>query len=276
MDRRLTPANARVALDTLRGIIDAPRFTGGEPAQVARPLVDLLRAPGGPRERQLLLGDVVTVIEREAGWAFVQAAKDGYCGYLPEDSLAEAQPVTHHIVTPGTHAYSGPKVQAPEIMPLHLGARVAVHSVGGDWAETAQGHVPTAHLLPLDQRLEDPAAVAMGFLHTPYLWGGNSRAGIDCSGLVQGAFRACGIDMPADSDLQSACGTPVPENEALRRNDLLFWRGHVAIALGPDRMVHATAAFMAVVEEDILPAITRIEASGGGPVTHRRRIIGAV
>lgn len=276
MDRRLTPANARVALDTLRGIVDAPRFTGGELAQVALPLVDLLRAPTGPRERQLLLGDTVTVIDREAGWAFVQAAKDGYCGYLPEGSLSVAQPVTHHVVSPGTHAYSGPKVQAPEVMPLYLGARVEVRSINGAWAETARGHVPAAHLLPLDQTLEDPAAVAMGFLHTPYLWGGNSRAGIDCSGLVQGAFRACGIDMPADSDLQSARGAAVPEHEALRRNDLLFWKGHVAIALGPDRMVHATAAFMAVVEEDILPAIARIEAAGGGPVTHRRRIMAPV
>jgi cell wall-associated NlpC family hydrolase len=273
MDRRLTPANNRAALDTLRGVVDAPRFTAGEPAQVALPLVDLLRAPEGTRERQFVLGEAVTVIDRHAGWAFVQAAKDGYCGYLPEGSLSAPQPMTHRVITPGTHLYSAPRVQAPEVMPLFLGARIAVRAVSGAWAETARGHVPAGHLLPLDQVLEDPACVAMGFLHTPYLWGGNSRAGIDCSGLVQGAFLSCGIDMPGDSDLQSALGAATPEEEPLRRNDLLFWKGHVAIALGPDRMVHATAAFMAVVEEGIAAAIARIEASGGGPVTHRRRIL---
>lgn len=274
MDRRLTPANARVALDSLRGIVDAPLYTPGEPAWLRQGVADLLRAPGGARDRQLLWGDAVTVIDLQDGWAFLQAAKDGYCGYLPESALSiTPQPATHWVATPGTHLYAGPKVQHRELAALPLGARLCVTGIGGDWAETPDGWVPAMHLRPLGDWAADPATVAQGLLHTPYLWGGNSRAGIDCSGLAQIAFHACGLPLPGDSDLQAQAGHPLAEGAPLRRNDLLFWKGHVAVALSPDRMIHATAAAMAVIEEDIAAATARIAASGGGPVTHRRRIL---
>lgn len=274
MDRRLTPANANAALDSLRGIVDAPHFTAGERATVKQGTADLLRAPGGARDRQLLWGDAVTVIDRAGGWAFLQAAKDGYCGYLPENTLAIApQPATHWVATPGTHLYSGPKVQHLEITVLPLGARLQVVGYSDDWAETPEGFVPLMHLRALGDWFADPATVAQGLLHSPYLWGGNSRAGIDCSGLAQIAFHACGHPLPGDSDLQARTGQPIPEGAPLRRNDLLFWKGHVALVLSPDRMIHATAAAMAVIEEEIPTAIARIAASGGGPVTHRRRIL---
>lgn len=272
MDRRLTPANARAALESLRGQVDATRFTPGEPARIAVPLVDLLRDPEGARDRQLIWGAAVTVIDRHAGWAFVQSARDGYCGYLREDQLGAAEQATHWVATPGTHLYAGPKVQQPERAALTLGAQVTVTGHSGAWAETPQGFVPAGHLRPLGDWLEDPAAVAQGFLHTPYLWGGNSRAGLDCSGLVQAALLACGRACPGDSDLQAALGTAIAEGAPLRRNDMLFWKGHVALALSPTRMIHATAAYMAVVEEEIETAIARILRAGEGPVTHRRRL----
>ncbi len=273
MDRRLTPANARAALETLRGQVDAPRFVAGEPARVAVPVADLLKAPEGARDRQVIWGEALLVIDRHAGWAFVQAAKDGYCGYLREAQIAEAEVATHWVSTPGTHLYAGPKVQQPELAALSMGARLGVTGTHGSWAETPQGFVPLMHLKPLGAQHDDPATVAQMFLHTPYLWGGNSRAGMDCSGLAQIAFFACGMTLPGDSDLQATCGAAIPEGAALQRNDLLFWKGHVAVALSDSRMIHATGAFMAVVEEDILAAIARIEAAGDGPVTARRRII---
>lgn len=273
MDRRLTPANARAALESLRGTVAAPRYTPGEPAQVAVALADLLKAPEGARDRQLVRGEAVTVIDRHQGWAFLQAAKDGYCGYLRETDLTAPEPVTHWVGSPGTHLYDGPKVQHREIMALHMGARLRVTGQSSDWAETPQGFVPAAHLKSLGQFHADPALVAQGLLNTPYLWGGNSRWGIDCSGLAQIAFLSCGIDLPGDSDLQVGCGTEIVEGAPLQRNDLLFWKGHVALALSPDRMIHATAAAMAVVEEDIPAAIARIAAGGGGPVTQRRRLL---
>lgn len=271
MDRRLTPANTRAALESLCGQVEASRFVVGEAAQVAVPLADLLRAPSGARDRQVIWGEALLVIDRHEGWAFVQAAKDGYCGYLREAQIAKAEVATHWVATPGTHLYDGPKVQHRAVGALTMGARLQVIGHSGAWAETPQGFVPTAHLKPLGEFHPDPAAVAQMFLHTPYLWGGNSRAGIDCSGLAQAAFLACGMALPGDSDLQAHCGTAIPADAPLRRNDLLFWKGHVAIALSATTMIHATGAFMAVVEEDIVSAIARIVAAGDGPVTARRR-----
>ena len=185
MDRRLTPATARIAHISLQGKIDVPAFTAGDIWQIAAPLVDLLRSPNGARERQLFLGEDFTVIDRDQGHAFGFADKDGYCGWLPDAALTRGPTPTHWVCTPGTHLYPEPKVQAPEICALSLGAEIAITAQHGTWAETTQGFLPSGHLLPLGQHLADPVAVAESLLGSPYLWGGNSRAGIDCSGLVQ-------------------------------------------------------------------------------------------
>jgi cell wall-associated NlpC family hydrolase len=270
MDRRLTPANARAALDTLRGTVEAPRFTPGEAARVTVPLVDLCRAPQGPRERQLLLGDALTVIDRHEGWAFVQASKDGYCGYLPEAAVGPPQAPTHWISAPASHLYPEPRVRARERAALPFGAQLTVTATSGTFAETPEGFVPLAHLRPADAPLSDPVAVATLFLGAPYLWGGNSRAGIDCSGLVQAALLACGIACPGDSDLQESVGQELPEGADLRAGDLLFWKGHVALVADSTRILHATGHFMATVFEDRIAAIDRI-AAAGQPVIARRR-----
>ncbi|MCA3452294.1 MAG: C40 family peptidase [Rhodobacter sp.] len=270
-DRRLTPANARAALASLRGIVDAPRYVVGEAARVAVPLVDLNRAPDGPRDRQLLLGDAVTLIDRHEGWAFLQAAKDGYCGYVPETALGGPRPPTHRVIAPATHVYSAPKVQAPEVAALSFGSLLTVTGMAGPYAETPDGFVCSQHLRPVSELLDDPLAVAMLFLGTPYLWGGNSRAGIDCSGLVQAALLACGIACPGDSDLQAqSVGRALLPDELPVPGDLIFWQGHVAMVADAGRIIHATAYRMAVIVEDMAAAVARI-AGLGLPVLARRR-----
>jgi cell wall-associated NlpC family hydrolase len=241
--------------------------------RVSLPVADLLRAPNGARERQLLLGAAFTVIDRHEGHAFGFADKDGYCGWLPDAALSRGPTPTHWVCTPGTHLYPEPKVQAPEICALSLGAEVAITAHHGAWAETTQGFLPSGHLLPLGQNLADPVTVAESLLHTPYLWGGNSRAGLDCSGLVQLAFAAAGITLPGDSDLQQAAGQDIPADAALRRGDLVFWKGHVAIIVDDHRLIHANGHSMSVAYEDTKACIARILAQGGGPVTHRRRVM---
>lgn len=270
-DRRLTPANDRAALATLRGVVDAPRHVAGEPAAVAVPLADLRAAPGGARDRQVVLGEALTVIDRHEGWAFVRMGKDGYCGYLPDGALGEPGSPTHWVAAPASHLYPEPRVQAEARAALPLNARLTVLAETGDFAETSHGFVPRRHLRDIGNWHADPVAVAQTLLGTPYLWGGNSRAGVDCSGLVQMAMLACGRDCPADSDLQQSLGEDVPAKKPLRRGDLVFWTGHVAMAMNADHVIHATAAFMAVVAEPLAPALKRIEAARGGPVTARRR-----
>lgn len=240
------------------------------PAQVAVPVADLFRRPDGPRDRQVLFGEQVTVLHEASGWAYVQAEKDGYCGYVLQRALSIARRVTHRVRVPATHAYSNADLKSPDLLSLSFGSPVTVIAETRDFAETPQGHIPRGHLAPIDRRESDPAQIAALLLGTPYLWGGNSRWGIDCSGLVQAALLACGIPCPGDSDQQErTVGAPV--SGAYQRNDLLFWKGHVALVVDGETMIHANAHAMAVSYENIADAIARIEAGGDGPVTAHRR-----
>lgn len=267
-DRRLTPATDRVALDSLRGVIERPAYTKGEPARLSVPLTDLLNAIGGSRDRQVNFGADLTVIERRDGWAFVQLAHDGYCSWLTESALTtEMPPITHRVSAPATHVYSTADMKQREEFTLSIGARLSVAGVEGKFVRlTSGGYVPVQHIS--DQPDSDSVQVAESLLNTPYLWGGNSRAGIDCSGLVQAALTACDIACPGDSDLQRNAFREVSE---IQRGDLLFWPGHVAMAASSDMMIHATAWKMAVIRENIPDAMARIEAAGEGPFLGIRR-----
>ena len=271
-DRRLTPATARVAHISLQGRIDAAAFTAGTVRQIALPLVDLLRSPDGARERQLAMGEGFTVIDRIASQSYGFANKDGYCGWLPDNALTDAPRPTHWVASSGTHLYPEPRVQAREIAALPIGAHLCVSGETGAWAQTPQGFIPLPHLREIGDFLTDPVAVAESLLGTPYLWGGNSRAGMDCSGLVQICHLACGIPAPGDADLQQAMGAAIGDNTSLQRGDLLFWEGHVAIIVDKNRLIHANGHTMSVAYENTDDCIARIIAQNGGPVTERRRL----
>ena len=272
MDWRLTPATARVAHRSLRGVVDAAAFTEGEALRVARPLVDLLRDPGGARVRQLWLGAGFTVVDRDRGHAFGFAARDGYCGWLPEAALGVGPEPSHWVTSVGTHLYGEPRVQAAILPALPMGARLRVVGQAGRFAETPLGFVPMSHLRALGDWCSDPVAVAEGFLGTPYLWGGNSRAGLDCSGLAQAAHLACGIAFAGDADLQETVGREIAADEAFRRGDLLFWPGHVALVAGGGRLIHANGHSMSVAYEGIADCVARVLAAEGVPVRSRRRL----
>ena len=199
-------------------------------------------------------------------------AKDGYCGWLDAAAVGPALVATHWVAAAGTHLYPEPRVQAPAVAALPFGAKLAVTGVQGAWAAVAGCVVPAVHLRTVGDMFHDPVAVAEMFLGTPYPWGGNSRDGIDCSGLVQAALLACGRDCPGDSDLQAGIGTELAEGDALLRGDLVFWKGHVAMVVDGDRLIHANGHSMSVCHEGIAACIERIAAAGGGPITARRRV----
>ncbi|MEX5730035.1 cell wall-associated NlpC family hydrolase [Rhodovulum iodosum] len=274
MDRRLTPANGRVAAAHLRGQVEAARFVQPAPRRIARPLADLMRAPGGARERQLVYGEGFELLEEHDGWAFGYAARDGFVGYIEAGALGPEGAPTHSVSALATHAYPAPDIKSVDICALSYGSRLRVVAQGERFVETAEGwFVPRAHLRPLDAPEDDPVALAERFLGVPYLWAGNSAWGIDCSGLVQVAWLACGRPCPGDSDLQEAAlGAALAPGTRPRRGDLLFWKGHVSLAVDETRMIHANAYHMAVAYEDIAAAIARIEAQGEGPPTAHKRV----
>ena len=273
LDRRLTVANGRVAALSLRGQVEAARFVAGWSRLIASPVVALRDRPEGRRERELLRGEAVRVFEERAGWCFVQAARDGYVGYLPADTLREGEMPDLRVAVRATHAYGQADIKSADLMALSFGSRLRHLGQVGQFVVTDAGHVPACHLAPLSQTGDDPVAQADLLLGTPYLWGGNSAFGIDCSGLVQAACLACGIDCPGDSDMQAAAlGAPVTDGTPPRRGDLMFWKGHVAWVSGPETILHANAHHMSVAHEGLAGAVARIAAQGGGPVTAHRRL----
>jgi cell wall-associated NlpC family hydrolase len=279
-DPRLTPARADLAAKGLEGKVEAARFVEGRAFEVIDPhtAVRAAPAPDAPLLTEALKGERVTVYDLNAeGWAWGQLAADGYVGWLSANALAPAAaPATHKVSALRTFGFPGPSIKLPPLEALPLGARLAIVRIEDRLAVTRSGaYVPLPHLAPLDFVEPDFVAVAERFLGVPYLWGGKTALGIDCSGLVQVALTAAGHICPRDSDMQEgALGAAVADGERmvrLRRGDLVFWKGHVAIVRDPDTLIHANAYHMAVALESLAEAIARIRAAGSD-VTSVRRI----
>ena len=272
-DRRLTPANSRVAAMRLKGQVEAAQFVEGVWYQVCVTVTDILAAPDGARDRQALFGEQFLVFERHEGYAFSEAEKDGYVGYLNEEHLTPAQERTHWVSSPATHLYTDNDFKSREVMALSFGSYLTLTNEHSRFFETSQGFfVPKSHVRPIGENFTDPIQVAELFLGSPYLWGGNSRMGLDCSALVQASLLACGLPCPADSDMQEATLGTLTNDTEMRRGDLLFWKGHVAMVVDSETMIHSNAGAMATVFEPIKEGIKRIEEQGDGPVRSRKRL----
>ena len=279
-DRRITPIRADLADERLRGQIEAERFTAGTLKRVVASFSPLHRHPSreAPVDTQAIFGESVTVYDEHEGWAWAQLNDDGYVGYLPSEALGEpgAEP-THRVRAIRTFVYPGPNLKLPYRDYLTLNAKVAVMETEGDYARLASGGwVYAPHLAGLDAFETDYVSVAERFLHTPYLWGGKTSLGIDCSGLAQTALSAAGIAAPRDSDMQErALGTPIgvkPDLGGLRRGDLVFWKGHVGLMLDESNFIHATGHSMTVMIEPLAIAEERIRRTSYGPISAIRRL----
>jgi cell wall-associated NlpC family hydrolase len=279
-DPRLTPARPDLAAKHLEGQVEAERFVEAALYEVFDPSAPVRRAPSSdaPLETEALKGERVSVYEAtDEGWCWGQLASDGYVGWIPTNALTTVvTKPTMKVQALSTLVFPAPNIKVPPIGALPFGARVAIDRVEGTFGVLAKGgYIPARHLVPLDSYDTDHVAVAERFLGAPYLWGGKTHLGIDCSGLVQMAITACGITCPRDSDMQErALGAAVSVPGALsmpQRGDLIFWPGHVALVRDRTSIVHANAHHMAVAIEPIDQAVARIKAAGA-EITSVRRV----
>lgn len=283
LDRRVHAFRPDLADERLKGRVEADRFVSATPARVAAPVARLFRRPehDAPLDTEALRGDPVRVFEAgEEGWNWVQLGLDDYVGWMAANDLGPPAPEpTHRVTVPRTLLFSGPDIKSPLVEILPLGASVAMtgetsdHNAAYVLVEPA-GAIVKQHLGAVDDHANDFVAVAETLAGTPYLWGGNSAFGIDCSGLVQLALRMAGRPAPRDSDMQEAAlGEPLPLASGLpqlRRGDLVFWTGHVGIMQDGKRLLHANAHHMAVASEPLTETFARLDAASC-PVTSIRR-----
>lgn len=270
LDPRLNAYRENLAAESLRGKVEAPRYVAGVKKQVIRAAVALRRrpVPTAGLDTEAIFGEVVTVYDEANGWAWVQLERDGYVGYVPANALAsEVRPATHRVSALGTFLYPAPDIKTAPIMHLSITAPLAVaERVDRYYRLAGGGFVIDRHVADKNRCARDFVEIAERLIGTPYLWGGRTRVGIDCSGLVQVSMEAAGLRAPRDTDMQQAqlgIALPVtPSLDGLERGDLVFWPGHVGIMCDAFMMVHANAHHMAVAVEPLATASQRISRSG--------------
>lgn len=279
LDRRLHAYRDDLADARLKGAVTAAGFAEGRPAHVRAPVTDMRRSPRLDTgiDTQLLLGQDVLVFDESERFAWVQSVADGYVGHVGSNDLVDgaARP-THVVAVPRTFVYRAPDLKLPVSTTISLGSHVEVSGSeerrGTNYALLPNGEaIVAAHLRPLADNAVDYVAVAESLANTPYLWGGASAFGIDCSGLVQLSMRMAGTSVLRDSDMQAASiGTPIDPSNGLRRGDLVFWKGHVAIMTDSKTIIHANGHTMSVAIEPLGEAVARIGYLYGQPTGHRR------
>ncbi|MDZ4759921.1 MAG: NlpC/P60 family protein [Alphaproteobacteria bacterium] len=268
-DPRLTAARGDIAALHLSGQVVSRRYVEGSRFQVAAAHSALRRTADAASEQvnQALFGETFMAYDQSHGWAWGQMENDGYVGWMALASLTpEVVAATHRVRALRTFVFERPDLKSVPMMALSMNAKLTPgDSVQGFRKLARSGWVFAGHVGSLGEVEPDFVRVAERFTGSPYLWGGRDSIGLDCSGLVQAALEAAGVEALRDSDMQErSLGVEIaPDLTDLKRGDLVFWPGHVAIMLDATRVIHANAWHMAVEVEDLAGAVARIRLAGG-------------
>jgi len=274
-DPRTLLVHGGIAAESLEGRVPAAAYRPVRRTAAVRGRAPVRQAQGPDAEQadEMVFGERFDILLEDGAYVFGQALRDGYVGWVEAAALAAEPPgPTHRVRALSTFAFSRPSIKAPPAERLPLNALISVEAQDGRFLKAfGSGWIVHEHLSPIGTFAEDPAQVALAFLGAPYLWGGRTVEGVDCSGLVQQALYACGYAAPRDTDQQAALGEPTTPGEGfsgLRRNDLVLWPGHIGVMVDPETLLHANAFTMCVSLEPLAAAVQRI----GGPKPAFRRL----
>lgn len=274
MDARVTPARSDIAAAHLRGKVVAERFVAGRGLVVTAAWMNLLGQPNGRVVSQVLHGDLFDVYDEADGFCWGQNRRDSYVGYVASSGLGRVDLAPNaRVSTHWGHIYPDADMKSvPARDPLPFMAAVRIIGAAGSFQQVRGGYCPGQCLRPMQRHESDFVAVAESFIGVPYLWGGCTPLGFDCSGLVQISLLAAGKPVPRDTDQQAAAiGAALAADSPRQRGDLVFWKGHVGIMQDATRIIHANGHHMAVTSE-LLAFVAVRAAETGGKVTSCRRI----
>ncbi|MFK7901215.1 MAG: NlpC/P60 family protein [Nitratireductor sp.] len=287
LDKRLNLYSNELADKRLEGQVEAEKFIIGASGRIVSFFADIMSEPDEKAglQTQILFGENVNIFESTNGWSWIQCVRDGFVGWTKSANVSVGfKGASHWVKVPRTFLYSQPDMKKPRIGYRSLASRLTVvgeEEVRGTKYNILEGGeaVIADHLWPVTQFAKDYVSIAETLIHTPYLWGGASAFGIDCSGLVQIALRMSGVDVLRDSDMQAATiGEPIDATKDwsnMLRGDLIFWKGHVGICQGKNKegrqfLLHANGYSMSVISEPLDQAITRIASLYAQPIGVRR------
>ena len=231
-DPRRHPIRDDLVAEYLRDRVTAPRYASPLAASVIAETSAIRAAPADTaiQTSELLFGENVDVYEDQNGWSWIQGRADGYVGYVRSDDLhpGHAGP-SHRVITRLSHLFPEADIKSPPVGRLTMGAEITITESDSRFSQLADGrYIMTAHISPVGEYQDDPIAVAMQCMDAPYLWGGRSSLGLDCSGLVQIALMCAGINVPRDTDLQEqAIGERLDPDDrfrSLQKGDFVFTR----------------------------------------------------
>ena len=271
IDKRIHPWRDNLAAVYLRDVVDVPHYTKGKDYAVKVSHTALRRLPEARAslDSEILYGEIMTVYDREGEWAWGQHNYDNYVGYVLMKDLGEPFPTTHMVHIMWSFIFQHPDVKSLPVMPLSMGSCVCVLDVQGNFSKVAEGWIYTNHLVPKDYLVDDFVSIAENFLHVPYIFGGRTSFGLDCSALIQTALKRVGVDAPRDCDMQRMLGESVTD-DSRERGDLIFWESHVGVLQDSHLFLHANATFMQTVSENFDQACIRITQTEGDIQDMRR------